>query len=197
MYPLRARNNVHYTGRGLCPQGSVVPHTLHQSRASLLTLQGSQWDSKGDISPNGSPVSSAGGQGKMGPHCHWAELGCYLHKPKSLGDTGCRGCLLVQRQATVGTAGQPALWNTLPMPPSLGSSFPAASPSLLPSLSYGPHSAKWLHIPLAKGEADQPSDPLWKDPPSQPTFPDSSAWCIQKSICIKGCQYSMNKLQKN
>ena len=59
-----------------------------------------------------------------------------------------------------------------------------------------PHSAKWLQIPLAKGDADQPSDPLWKDPALQPIFSDASAWCIQKKNAAecKVCQYSMNKL---
>lgn len=55
---------------GSAPEARSLPNTLHQSRASSLTLQGSQWDSKGNISPKGSPISSAGGQGKMAPHCN-------------------------------------------------------------------------------------------------------------------------------
>lgn len=128
----------------------------------------------------------------MLPHCQCAELDSCLHKPESLGGTGCWSCPLAERPFQ--TAVQDALQNTLSTLPILCScSTPAfRATNFLPIVFHmapiQPNGFK-LHV-LRVMQINSGS--LCKYPTLQPTCSDASAWCIKRVSVFRVCKYGIS-----
>lgn len=155
---------------------SLLPRALTRIKDATFLPKDPQSAQLDRARRNGTPLSTRGAG--LLPTQTWGPAKGWM-----------RCCPLALREAGPGTAARQLSGTHCPHFPSCGHL------SLLPYIkSYqlfcqqshmAPPSAKWLQIPLAKGDADQASDPLWKDPILPSTFSDASAWCIKKYLYLK------------
>lgn len=180
------------------PKAPSCPHMLHGSRASQPPAKALKGTREATFSPKDAPRAQLERIRRNGTPVPRCQAGSCQWEPESLGETGCSAaCWLWDAPSQAQQSSQLSGTRCLRLPSCGHLPLLLCGLPILPTFLHVPPFS--LQIPLAKGDADQPSDRLWKDPTLQPVFSDASAWCIQKKKVaqFKVCQYSMNKLEKN
>lgn len=184
------------------PEAQSCPNMLHGNRASQPTSKPLKETREATFSPKDAPLAQLDRTRRNGtplPRCQAGFLSMWTWNALERWDIGA-ACWLwdgpSQAQSCLLSGTHCSHLSSCGHPPLLLCGLPILLPTvfLMP-----PHSAKWLQIQiLTTGNADQHSDPLWKDPTLQPIFSDISAWCIKKKVCeFNIYQYSMNTLWNN
>lgn len=179
------------------PPRLSCPIMLHGSRASQPLSEALKMSKEATFSPKDphwAQLDRARRNGTPLPMCRAGFLFTQTQKPR----TDWTLVLPTGREATPGTAVQTTLQKILSTLPILRSCSTAAfwtTSSSANSLAHGPHSAKMLPTPHAKGNADQPWPSLKISYFTANLLRCiSDAWCIKRVSVFKVCQYSMNKL---